>query len=148
MNQYEERKICIHGIPKWECKECVNNYRRKQMREFYYKNRERILRKNRKWRRENKDKVREINRKYRLKLKLEIEQIFGKSCKICGEKKTRMIIHEIHGKDHNYGKKYILEHSEDFILLCYSCHLLIHILAEVFDKIEICIKFAKLIRGR
>jgi hypothetical protein len=74
-------------------------------------------------------------------------EIIGSRCIICNSDK-RICFHEIHGTSHSIGNIYVyLNHSQDFVPLCYTHHRIIHELAKlspeareqlykVFDLIE------------
>lgn len=108
--------------------------------DYYKKNRERILRINKKWYDTHKKERTEIRRAYykrtretRLqyrrdytkRLKEKIQTLLGNKCVVCG-KTEKLVAHEIHGKPHAKRVHYILNHIEDFVLVCYSCHNGIH----------------------
>lgn len=80
------------------------------------------------WRAKNRQKVNDINRKGRERLRRAVIEILGGKCVICNRDNatTQLVFHEKYGKPHNRSFKYILEHSEDYILLCRPHHASIH----------------------
>lgn len=107
--------------------------------------------KSRKWVAENPDRRRELDRLFyqRNKLRLQkedktkttelrekVEEIVGKDCFLCGRYFPRMVHHEIHCKKHTLTYNYILNHPEDFVTLCRSCHDKLHFYLKHFNKME------------
>lgn len=89
------------------------------------------------WKEKNQDKVRSYQRKYqkewskkdRKVKRAKIRSILGTKCVVCGSTK-RIIFHEIHGKSHDQANlNYTLKHIEDFVSLCWCCHIALHNLA-------------------
>lgn len=63
------------------------------------------------------------------KRRKKLVELLGNKCVICGKTSKKIHYHEIHGKEHLYGYssiKYILEHIEDFVALCITCHSHVH----------------------
>lgn len=88
------------------------------------------------------------SREYDEKLRGELLAILGDKCFLCGRKVGRgrlgICFHEKHGKPHNYTNfKYILEHIEDFIPLCRSCHFTLHSFAKNPERL---LKLKRLIK--
>jgi len=82
-------------------------------------------------------------------MRKKVEQTLGYKCETCDRICDRKIIvyHEIHGISHGSNPHYILNHLEDFVPLCRSCHLWIHKYCtkyienkEKFDKLILCLK--------
>lgn len=98
------------------------------------------LRDMKKWREKNKDKIRayELRRRpqrleymrrkskeHHKKHNQIIDKQLGVFCLVCGETKT-LHCHEIYGFSHQQGRKYIVDHMEDFVRLCNYCHQAVH----------------------
>lgn len=95
-----------------------------------------------KWRESNKPYLKEYERKrYQNPLRREylkrkdkerkelIRKILGVKCVICGIEKSdkvRVYYHEIHGKKHSTKPYYVLKNINDFVCLCYHCHMSVH----------------------
>lgn len=120
------------------CKECLTKFRK----EYYQKNREKIIRKVRDWTIKNRKKSRDYHRKWKKnhpnyttewqrKLKKKFVDLLGGKCQRCGYDKCREAL-EFHHKD----KKEKERHSGEFrkkgfkekilnrkiALLCANCH--------------------------
>lgn len=100
-------------------------------RNYYKENKEQIQKHNKEnyWKNpekyRNQAKVTGIN--YRMKLREKRNIIFGTQCVICNGNSKRMVLHEIHGKNHSRHLSQILQHPEDFKLLCWRCHQIVHL---------------------
>lgn len=73
-------------------------------------------------------------REWTQKCKLQVQQILGSKCVLCGSTKGRIEYHEIHGKPHTESFSYILKHIKDFVPLCWKCHRTIHFFSRMKDK--------------
>jgi len=86
---------------------------------------------------EIKIKRREYNKRYRENLKRKIDNLLGTKCVICGEKRKRMVAHEIYGNSHEGGgvkmKLDVIKRPEDFRRLCSVCHKGVHWVMEFFN---------------
>lgn len=66
-------------------------------------------------------------------LKKRVEKILGINCIICDSPKR--YYHEIRGKPHkNNNYRYIMEHIEDFVPICYTCHRCLHYILNLDRK--------------
>jgi len=139
--------------------------RRKYLKEWYQKNKEKILEQQRKYRETHPDKRtykdrksknpekflkqrREYMSRYIQELRRRIENLIGNKCILCGENK-KLCFHEIYGKNHyiickSYSNcttlKYILKNIKDFVPLCRQCHKCLHL----YKKIKNTKKFKEL----
>ena len=107
----------------------------------------------REWRRKNPKKAKAIDLKrgqkhrnsaknrYWIRRK-EIYQLLSNKCVICGRsfEETILCFHEVHGKKHPRSEKkfleYILNHLEDFALMCRRCHGVLHAYSKFKEKIN------------
>ena len=64
--------------------------------------------------------------KYRVETKKQVVSILGIKCSICEKSTKKILFHEIHFKKHQINYPFILKHLEDFIPICYKCHLVLH----------------------
>lgn len=72
-------------IEDYKCRECIN----KQAREYYVKNKEKLKKRNRLWKKNNRDKVIEEGRRYRKELKINALKVYSNNkieCACCGER--------------------------------------------------------------
>jgi len=130
------------------------------MKKYRSKNREKISKQKKEWKKRNPKKVIEYykrenekrktspevrkkfldyQKEYRKNKVEELKKLIGFKCLICGSTKIRF--HEIHGKSHktaNYS--YTLKHYKDFVPLCFKCHRAIHWLKFYGKKREPLIK--------
>lgn len=119
-------------------------YKRKHWKEWYAKNREKHLKRNR----ERRRKIRETNPerwdKFIQKLRAypsyseareSLLNEFGAHCALCGDTE-KLIFHEKNGKKHPTRPSYIKKHKDEFIVLCLGCHRLWHALKENEDKLH------------
>lgn len=71
----------------------------------------------------------QLARKSRIKrqqrLKERALKLVGTKCIICGTK-NNLHFHEIHGKDHARNIYYVINHPEDFIVICPAHHGILH----------------------
>ena len=107
---------------------------------YYYRNRNECLHKMR----ERYQRIKENLKKKERQLRDENFRILGKKCSICGmEENTEF--HEIHGKKHERSNRYIALHREDFIVLCFQCHKIVHRLVTRLVLLDKIVKMTKLI---
>ena len=98
-----------------------------QMKEWYQANQPKI----KEYRQANREKYILQNKEYRQVLADYIDSALGVNCSVCEKqpKKIRHRHHEIHGKKHPAGISgwlYMIEHLEDFITVCQTCHQKAH----------------------
>lgn len=122
---------------------------REKAREAYYRDREKNLRRMKKYRNRNHEerkrkrrmnyatnveKYRKYQREWSKKRRKEVEKIIGTQCLICGSTK-KVCFHEIHGKPHPHARyRYVLNHPEDFVPLCFDCHEALHRYVKIKNK--------------
>jgi len=123
-------------------------------KDYYQKNREKIMEKSREYR---KTKAYQLNREKRRKHALELNnknkkaiiKLLGTKCCFC-ESEEMICYHEIHGKPHPKNLSYIRNHPEDFIAMCHHCHCALHHLLhsknlniETFMKMLIALRYQR-----
>jgi len=84
---------------------------------------------------------RKYMKKYNQKMQERLRELLGVNCVICGKERINFqefrcgfVFHEIHGKSHIDTYSYILNHLQDFVLLCWRCHRFIHYFARSDKK--------------
>lgn len=133
--EFRKSKKRKDGLQVW-CKECVCGY----SREYYQKNRIKLLENQRKWRERNPEKAKQMGKeamkRLLLKRKTSAYDLLGNKCNYCGISDIRVLqIDHIEGngiKDRKTKKGYItsqtiiykkvLENPEKFQLLCANCN--------------------------
>jgi len=136
INPYRNRKR-----QKTCSKECRKQLKKQYGKKCYYENRKNVLERQKQYYRQNKKKVEVYHKIYLKKLKKKLLNLKGSKCIICDAEKN-LIFHEIHGKKHVRSLHYISNHINDFILLCYFCHMTLHRLIK-YPKIVSLIKEVK-----
>ena len=130
LNKFVKYKATLDGL-NYQCKECTKQYREN--------NKERIKNRQKQYRKNNKEKIRAQNkRRYKQKQKL-IKQKFGNKCFLCEKtlfkKKSDFRLHHVSYESYKKYPGSPMEWSvstlkqldkNDFLLLCPSCHDLIH----------------------
>lgn len=85
----------------------------------------------------NKEELREYYKEKYYNKKKQIEKQLGNKCVVCGSD-FHIHYHEIYGKKHERGSQsYVLNHIEDFAVLCIKCHYFIHYYVKLSTKANI-----------
>lgn len=89
--------------------------------------------------------------RYEERLK-KLEELLGNKCVVCGYKESknfkrrRLYFHEIHGKKHSNSRQYIIEHYEDFVVICHSCHKAVHNISKLKVNLKKFLELVKIIK--
>lgn len=83
---------------------------------------------------------RKHNKKHFEKRRTLLIKAFGNECFLCNQKKKKLIIHRKDGKKHvNFWAikmekliNHIKNHKDEYVKLCYTCHLNVHWLMNIF----------------
>ena len=131
-----------------EYEESRKESRREYFRQYYEKNKERIKERNAAYYERTKHEQCIANGKRYYDAKNACDELHGNVCVGCqvSSDERRLMYHEIHGNDHIRGRsqwKYILEHPDDFVRLCTSCHASIHKVAKRPELFELVNKILK-----
>lgn len=106
---------------------------RKEVKDWKLGNRDKLLAQKRRHYRNNQAEILEKRRKRRAELKQQIRETFGIRCIFCSyEGPKRLHLHEIYGKKHTPSRVYILQHKENFVLLCPEDHRMVSRMMSVF----------------
>ena len=95
---------------------------KKSIMEYYRKNKKRII----------QQRV-AYNRKRHREFRKKLLEIFGSECLLC-KSTERIHLHNIYANHHERGQlnakrfQYYIEHKDEFVPLCYRCHMAIHTL--------------------
>jgi len=103
----------------------VRKKENQRSKDYYWKNKDRILIRERKRHKEKREKLRKL-----------AKQIIGDRCIICNRIPRKILFHEIHSKKHQSGYHFILQHPEDFVPMCTSCHRGLHVYYKYKLKME------------
>jgi len=95
-------------------------------KKWYAKNRKRKSELAKKYNHAHPEVHRRAWQKLWKKFQIERDKIFGTNCSLCNGRTKRMCLHEIHGKSHLRNPYFILKHKEDFQILCWKCHQMVH----------------------
>lgn len=112
---------------------------RRCKKKYYQRNKDEISRKRRKYYQENREKAYQYNQAYRLNLLKVAVFGYGGKCLFCGEDRLKaLVFHHVNedrqehikiiGKGTERLYKWVIDNNfpDEIILLCGTCHLILH----------------------
>jgi len=123
--KYKEKKRKYEEKYRREHVEALKRYHR----EYYQKHKEQRKEYDEEYYQEYKEERKKWHREHHKEQRRQVFLLLGGECLLCGlDKEKKLVIHKKDGESHEKAAACLLalKNSDDFVLLCYSCHKGIH----------------------
>lgn len=80
------------------------------------------------WREEHREEWSDYNKRLRRRQRRAVLELLGGRCVVCNRdsSKTKLIVHERHGRPHGASYVAMLDHLDDYIVICLPHHSSVH----------------------